>query len=125
MPETDIRAEQGVPLLFENPDFARNSSTDALDVKAVDAELKREKPSLFPSVANTPDFIQSENNEVSLRLPQKDQVGNTLLDVTTPTCKVCGSSNIVKNGRNRHGNGQKYRCKACGSYRVQKPAQIV
>lgn len=42
-------------------------------------------------------------------------------------CELCGSINIIKNGKNRSGT-QTYKCKDCGSYRVldskQKSRQI-
>src|SRR5262245_22730758 len=39
---------------------------------------------------------------------------------TTYKCRVCGSENIIKNGRNKAGNAQ-YHCKDCGAYRVLEP----
>ena len=39
---------------------------------------------------------------------------------TTYKCRVCGSQNIVKNGKNRLGQAQ-YHCKDCGAYRVLEP----
>jgi transposase-like protein len=36
------------------------------------------------------------------------------------TCRGCGSSNIVKNGKNRYGN-QQYRCKECNKSGVLNP----
>jgi transposase-like protein len=41
-------------------------------------------------------------------------------ETRTDRCTQCGSSHIVKNGRNRYGS-QKYHCKACGAYRVLEP----
>ena len=40
----------------------------------------------------------------------------------TLTClyRSCGSSNIIRNGRNKCGNEQ-YHCKDCGAYRVIRP----
>ena len=43
-------------------------------------------------------------------------------EVTTHVCRVCGSRNIVRNGRNRCGNAQ-YHCKECDAYRVLKLRQ--
>lgn len=42
--------------------------------------------------------------------------------VITCTCRVCGSQNIVRNGRNRCGNAL-YQCKECNTYRVLEPRQ--
>ena len=39
---------------------------------------------------------------------------------TTYHCRVCGSTNIVRNGTNKCGQAQ-YHCKACGAYRVLEP----
>jgi IS1 family transposase/transposase-like protein len=39
------------------------------------------------------------------------------------TCRVCGSQNVVHNGRNRCGSRQ-YHCHDCGAYRVLYPQQI-
>lgn len=36
------------------------------------------------------------------------------------TCRECGSTNIVKNGRNAYGN-QQYWCKDCGKRAVLQP----
>src|SRR5947209_17725543 len=44
-------------------------------------------------------------------------------ETMTHVCRVCRSTNIVKNGTNRCGNAQ-YHCKDCGAYRVLKPKQI-
>jgi insertion element IS1 protein InsB len=38
-------------------------------------------------------------------------------------CRVCESTQIVKNGTNRCGNAQ-YHCKGCGTYRVLNPKQV-
>ena len=38
-------------------------------------------------------------------------------ETMTHVCRVCRSTNIVKNGTNRCGNAQ-YHCKDCGTYRV-------
>ena len=35
-------------------------------------------------------------------------------------CRACGSTHIVKNGRNRSGN-QQYQCRACGASKVLLP----
>jgi insertion element IS1 protein InsB len=43
-------------------------------------------------------------------------------ETMTFDCRVCGSTNIVKNGANRCGTAQ-YHCKDCGTYRVLKPKQ--
>ena len=44
-----------------------------------------------------------------------------MIQVTvTYRCRVCGSENIVKNGRNKVGQAQ-YHCKDCGAYRVLEP----
>ncbi len=41
-----------------------------------------------------------------------------MIQVTiTYRCRVCGSTNIVRNGTNKCGNAQ-YHCKNCGAYRV-------
>jgi transposase-like protein len=40
----------------------------------------------------------------------------------TYKCRVCGSENIVKNGKNKAGQAQ-YHCKDCGAYRVLEPKQ--
>ena len=45
-------------------------------------------------------------------------------EVITYACRVCGSQDIVRNGRNRCGNAQ-YHCKECNAYRVLKPRQVV
>lgn len=37
-----------------------------------------------------------------------------------PTCRRCGSPNLVKNGHNQYGS-QQFRCKACGKSAVLKP----
>src|SRR5215510_14682412 len=47
-------------------------------------------------------------------------MGRMIQVTTTYKCRVCGSENIVKNGRNRAGNAQ-YHCKDCGAYRVLEP----
>ena len=39
----------------------------------------------------------------------------------TYRCRICGSTNIVRNGTNRCGSAQYY-CKDCGTYRVLEPA---
>jgi len=36
-------------------------------------------------------------------------------------CRVCGRTNIVRNGRNKCGHAQYY-CKDCGAHRVREPA---
>ncbi len=38
-------------------------------------------------------------------------------ETITYSCRVCGSTNIVKNGSNRLGQKQ-YHCKECNAYRV-------
>jgi len=43
-------------------------------------------------------------------------------ETTTHVCRICKSTQIVKNGTNRCGNAQ-YHCKDCGTYRVLKPKQ--
>ncbi len=44
-----------------------------------------------------------------------------MIQVTrTYKCRVCGSENIVKNGKNKAGQAQ-YHCKNCGAYRVLEP----
>ncbi len=35
-------------------------------------------------------------------------------------CRACGSTHIVKNGRNRSGS-QQYQCRACGASKVLLP----
>ena len=42
--------------------------------------------------------------------------------IITYVCRVCGSSNIVKNGTNKCGHAQ-YHCKDCGVYRVLEPVR--
>ena len=37
-------------------------------------------------------------------------------------CRACGSTNIVKNGRNRSGS-QQYQCRTCGASKVLLPKQ--
>ena len=37
-------------------------------------------------------------------------------------CRACGSTHIVKNGRNRSG-GQQYQCRTCGASKVLLPKQ--
>src|SRR2546428_5030558 len=44
-------------------------------------------------------------------------------ETMTHVCRVCRSTNIVKNGTNRCGNAQ-YHCKDCGTYRVLKSKQV-
>ena len=39
---------------------------------------------------------------------------------TIYTCRGCGSTNIIKNGKNRYGN-QQYRCKDCQKSGVLNP----
>ena len=41
-------------------------------------------------------------------------------ETMTHACRVCESTNIVKNGTNRCGNAQSH-CKDCGTSRVLKP----
>jgi len=41
-------------------------------------------------------------------------------NITTYHCRVCESTNIIKNGTNRRGQ-QQYHCKDCGTYRVLEP----
>ncbi len=41
-------------------------------------------------------------------------------ETITYTCRVCKSTQIVRNGTNRYGKAQ-YHCKDCGAYRVLKP----
>jgi insertion element IS1 protein InsB len=43
-------------------------------------------------------------------------------ETMTFDCRVCGSTNSVRNGTNRCGTAQ-YHCKDCGIYRVLKPKQ--
>jgi transposase-like protein len=38
-------------------------------------------------------------------------------EIVTYRCRVCGSTNIIKNGTNRL-KQQQYYCKDCGTYRV-------
>ena len=37
-------------------------------------------------------------------------------------CRACGSTHIVKNGRNRSGS-QQYQCRTCGASKVLLPKQ--
>lgn len=47
-----------------------------------------------------------------------------MIQVTiTYHCRVCGSTNIVRNGTNKCGN-QQYHCKDCGAYRVLEPKRV-
>lgn len=41
-------------------------------------------------------------------------------ETITYSCRSCGSTNIIRNGRNKCGNEQ-YHCKDCGAYRVIRP----
>lgn len=41
-------------------------------------------------------------------------------ETLTYSCRSCGSSQIIRNGRNKCGNEQ-YHCKSCGVYRVLRP----
>jgi insertion element IS1 protein InsB len=41
-------------------------------------------------------------------------------ETMTHVCRICESTNLVKNGTNRCGNAQ-YHCKDCGTYRVLTP----
>jgi len=43
-----------------------------------------------------------------------------IAETTIHTCQECGSTNIVKNGRNAYGN-QQYWCKDCGKHAVLQP----
>ena len=43
-------------------------------------------------------------------------------ETLTYSCRSCGSSNIIRNGRNKCGNEQ-YHCKDCGVYRVLRPKE--
>lgn len=47
-------------------------------------------------------------------------IGSMIQVIMLYKCRVCGSENIVKNGRNKVGNVQ-YHCKDCGAYRVLVP----
>ena len=40
--------------------------------------------------------------------------------IVTYSCRVCESTNIIKNGTNRL-KQQQYYCKDCGAYRVLEP----
>src|SRR5262245_18013521 len=40
----------------------------------------------------------------------------------TQVCRLCGSSDTVKNGTNKCGS-QQYHCKHCGAYRVVTPKE--
>lgn len=42
--------------------------------------------------------------------------------IETRTCHECGSTNLVRNGRNAAGT-QRYKCKACGVTRVLDSVQ--
>jgi len=44
-------------------------------------------------------------------------------ETITHICRVCKSTDIVKNGTNRCGNAQ-YHCKNCGTYRVLQPKPV-
>jgi insertion element IS1 protein InsB len=44
-------------------------------------------------------------------------------ETITHICRVCKSTNSVKNGSNRCGNPQ-YHCKDCGTYRVLQPKPV-
>jgi len=43
-------------------------------------------------------------------------------EVQTHTCRKCGSTEIIKNGKNACGN-QQYHCKCCGAYGVLEPEE--
>ena len=44
-----------------------------------------------------------------------------MIEATLPySCRSCGSSNLLRDGRNKCGNEQ-YHCKNCGVYRVLRP----
>jgi insertion element IS1 protein InsB len=43
-------------------------------------------------------------------------------ETITYSCRSCGSTDIIRNGRNKCGNEQ-YHCKACGCYRVLRPKE--
>jgi insertion element IS1 protein InsB len=43
-------------------------------------------------------------------------------ETLTYSCRSCGSTNIIRNGRNKCGNEQ-YHCKECGVYRVLRPKE--
>jgi insertion element IS1 protein InsB len=47
-------------------------------------------------------------------------MGGMIKATITYRCRLCGSSNIIRNGTNKCGNAQ-YHCKACGAYRVLRP----
>jgi IS1 family transposase/transposase-like protein len=49
-------------------------------------------------------------------------MGGMIQVTRTYKCRVCGSENIVKNGKNKAGQAQ-YHCKDCGAYRVLEPKQ--
>src|SRR6266700_6175255 len=44
-------------------------------------------------------------------------------EMMTYICRVCKSTNLVKNGTNRCGTPQ-YHCKDCSTYRVLKPRLV-
>ena len=43
-------------------------------------------------------------------------------ETITYSCRSCGSTHIIRNGRNKCGNAQ-YHCKDCGCYRVLRPQE--
>lgn len=43
-------------------------------------------------------------------------------ETLTYSCRSCGSTDIIRNGRNKCGNEQ-YHCKSCGVYRVVRPKE--
>lgn len=48
-----------------------------------------------------------------------------MIQVTiTYHCRVCQSTDIIRNGSNKCGNAQ-YHCKTCGTYRVLQPSQRI
>lgn len=69
-------------------------------------------------------FTEYDISGVMLRTLSNEESDNIAQTVITLACPACGSVNIVKNGRNRHGQ-QKYHCKACGAYRTIKPSYAI
>src|SRR5260221_11875520 len=47
-------------------------------------------------------------------------IEDMIQETKTFECRVCRSTNIIRNGTNRCGNAQ-YHCKDCGIYRVLSP----
>jgi phospholipase C len=76
------------------------------------------------SPTQSADVTEPDISGVMLGTLSDDRRDHIVHNVITLTCPVCYSPNIVKNGRNRHGQ-QKYRCKACGACRTIKSGYAI